>query len=101
MILAGQASAATYPGGGSGFTGGSEGWTGKTSCSLLSTLEVPLVCSASGGYDGTAGNPAGSYAARTEIPVNLIGAFKSEVTAESPNFVAAEGPPGSCPREAP
>jgi hypothetical protein len=96
MIIAGPASAATYPGAGSAFSGGAEGWTtGKTSCQLLSTLELPLLCTASGGYDGSVGNPAGSLAARTEIPVNLVGVFKSEVTAESPDFIVGEGGAGT------
>lgn len=95
IIASGQATAATYPGGGSTFTGSSEGWTGKSSCTLLGALELPLVCTASGAYDGTAGNPAGSFAARTTIPINLVSVFKSEVTAESPNFVANEGGPGA------
>jgi hypothetical protein len=94
-IASGQATAATYPGGGSTFTGSSEGWTGKASCTLLGALELPLVCTATGAYDGTAGNPAGSYAAKTSIPINLVSLFKSEVTAESPSFVANEGGAGS------
>jgi hypothetical protein len=61
----------------------------------LGTIPLPLVCTATGGYDGTAGNPAGSFAAKTSIPINLISLFKSEVTAESPNFVADEGGPGA------
>ena len=95
IIASGQATAATYPGGGSTFTGGSEGWTGKSSCTLLGALEVPLVCTASGAYDGTAGNPAGSFAAKTSIPINVVSLFKSEVTAESPDFVANEGGAGA------
>ncbi len=94
-IASGQATAATYPGGGSTFTGSSEGWTGKASCTLLGALELPLVCTATGAYDGTAGNPAGAYAAKTSIPINLVSSFKSEVTAESSNFVAGEGGSGS------
>jgi hypothetical protein len=61
----------------------------------LGALELPLVCTASGAYDGTTGNPAGSFAAKTSIPINLVSLFKSEVTAESPNFVADEGGQGS------
>lgn len=60
-------------------------------CQLLSVLEVPLLCTANGAYDGTTGAPAGSFAADTNIPLNLIGAFKSEVVAESPTFTAVEG----------
>jgi hypothetical protein len=96
IIASGQATAATYPGGGSTFTGSSEGWTGKGSCTLVGALELPLLCpTPTGAYDGTAGNPAGSFAAKTSIPINLVSLFKSEVTAESPNFVASEGGSGS------
>ena len=90
----GQASAATYPGAGSGFTGSAEGWKAASKCQLLSTLELPLLCTASGAYDASAGAPAGSFAAHTNIPLNLIGAFKSEVVAESPSFTAVEGGAG-------
>lgn len=86
--VVGQASAATYPGAGSSFTGSAEGWKAESKCQLLSVLELPLLCTASGAYDGTAGAPAGSFATATNIPLNLIGAFKSEVTAESPTFTA-------------
>jgi hypothetical protein len=90
----GQASAATYPGAGSSFTGGAEGWKAASKCQLLNVLEVPLLCTANGAYDGTAGAPAGSFAASTNIPLNLIGSFKSEVVAESPTFTAVEGGAG-------
>lgn len=84
----GQAAAATYPGAGSTFTGSAEGWKAASKCQLLSTLELPLLCTASGAYDGTTGAPPGSFAVATNVPLNLIGAFKSEVTAESPTFTA-------------
>jgi hypothetical protein len=88
VLAVGSASAATY--GSSTFTGSGEGWKEANSeCKLLNLLELPLVCTASGGYDGTAGSPPGSYAVRTNIPLNLIGLFKSEVTAESPSFTAS------------
>ncbi len=92
--IVGQASAATYPGGGSTFTGGAEGWKAVSNCQLLNALELPLLCTAGGAYDGTAGAPSGSLATSTNIPLNLIGAFESEVTAESPTFTAVGGGAG-------
>jgi hypothetical protein len=90
VLAVGPATAATYPGAGSTFTGSAEGWKEANSeCKLLNLLELPLVCTASSAYDGTAGAPPGSYAVKTSIPLNLIGLFKSEVTAESPSFTAA------------
>jgi uncharacterized membrane protein YgcG len=86
-LAVGGASAATY--GGSTFTGSAEGWkTVNPECKLLNILELPLVCTTSGAYDGTAGAPPGSYAVKTEIPINLIGLFESKVTLESPSFTA-------------
>ncbi len=93
--MVGQASAATYPGGGSTFTGSAEGWKATSTCKLLSALELPLLCTATGAYDGTAGAPPGSFATATSIPLNLIGLFKSEVVAESPAFTAVSGGAGS------
>src|SRR5262249_54067638 len=91
-----QASAATYPGsGGSTFSGSAEGWKATDSCKALTLLELPLGCTHSAGYDGTAGSPAGSFAASAEVPLNLIGAFKQEVVAESPSFTAAATGAGS------
>jgi hypothetical protein len=96
VLAVGPASAATYPGAGSTFTGSGEGWKEANSeCKLLNLLELPLVCESSGGYDGTAGAPPGSYAVKTSIPINLIGVFRSAVTAESPSFVAAGGGAGT------
>jgi hypothetical protein len=93
--LVGQAAAATYPGAGSTFTGSAEGWKATSNCQLLSALELPLLCTATGAYDATAGAPPGSFAATTNIPLNLIGLFKSEVVAESPTFTAVSGGAGS------
>jgi hypothetical protein len=90
VLAVGPASAATYPGVGSTFTGGAEGWKEATSeCKLLNLIQLPLVCTASGAYDGTAGAPPGSYAVDTSIPLNLIGVFHSAVTVESPSFTAS------------
>jgi hypothetical protein len=96
VLAVGSASAATYPGAGSTFTGSGEGWKEANSeCKVLNLLELPLVCTASGEYDGTAGSPPGSYAVKTSIPLNLIGVFKSAVTAESPSFTASGSGSGS------
>src|ERR1700712_1393760 len=70
----GQASAATYPGGGSTFTGSAEGWTVTGKCP---TIPAPL-CVVSGAYDSTAGNPSGSLADKTEIAVGVMGLFTAE-----------------------
>lgn len=85
-LLASPAQAATsvYPAGGGTFTGGAQGWEAtEASCS------VPLLCTASGGYDGSAGNPPGSIAASTTIGLNLLTVFKSTVTLRSPDFTVA------------
>jgi hypothetical protein len=90
-LAVGQASAAIYPGGGSTFTGGAEGWTVDAKCP---TIPAPL-CVASGAYDGTAGNPSGSLADKTEIAVGLLGLFTAEAVATSPTFTATESGAGS------
>ncbi len=86
----GQASAATYPGGGSTFTGSVEGWTVTATC----TIPAPL-CKASGSYDATAGNPPGSLADKTEIAVGLLGLFTAEAVEVSPTFTATESGAGA------
>jgi hypothetical protein len=89
-LAVGQASAATYPGGGSTFTGSAEGWKVATSpeqsCKALELLEI--LCTNAGGYDSTAGAPAGSFEVKTNVTLNLLGLFKGELTAESPAFTA-------------
>jgi hypothetical protein len=85
-LLASPAQAATsvYPAGGGTFTGGAQGWEAtEASCS------VPALCTASGGYDGSAGNPPGSIAANTTIALNLLTVFKSTVTLRSPDFTVS------------
>lgn len=91
----GQASAATYPvSGGSTFTGSAEGWKEAASeCKLLKTLE--LLCESSAAYDGTVGSPPGSFAVKTNIPINLLGLFESVTTIDSPTFTAAGGGSGT------
>jgi hypothetical protein len=80
------AGAASYPAGGSTFSGSAEGWKVNSA-----TCNVPVLCTASGGYDGTAGKPAGSLAASSSILLNLGGAFKSIVVEESPAFKVTDG----------
>jgi hypothetical protein len=82
----GQASAATYPGGGSTFTGSVEGWKVSSECKVIGIL--PLICTGTAGYDATAGAPPGSLAAKTNVPLNLVGIFKSTALLESPSFTA-------------
>jgi hypothetical protein len=84
-LIAGPATAATdvYPAGGGTFSGGAQGWEAtEASCN------VAVLCTASGGYDGSDGNPPGSIAANTNISVGLAGLFKSTVTLQSPDFTA-------------
>jgi hypothetical protein len=86
-IGAAPASAATnvYPAGAGTFTGGPQGWlTTEATCS------VAVLCTAEGGYDGNAGNPAGSYAVNTTIGLNVAALFKSTVTFQSPDFTVAD-----------
>jgi hypothetical protein len=86
LMLAGQAGAAVYPAGGSGFSGGPQGWqVTETDC------EPSSLCTASGGYDGANGNPPGSLAANTTIALNLLNTFESNVTLQSPDFTVAGG----------
>ncbi len=95
VLAVGQASAATYPNGGSTFTGGAEGWkVASKECKLLGLLE--LLCTTEGsGYDGTAGAPAGSFANDAQIPVSALSTFKAAFVDESPAFTAAASGPGS------
>src|SRR4051794_4070288 len=86
----GQASAATYPGGGSTFTGSTEGWkvasSPEKSCKALGLLEI--LCTNTAEYDGAMGVPAGSYEVKTNVTLNLLGLFQGDLTAESPGFTA-------------
>jgi hypothetical protein len=87
----GQASAATYPGAGSTFTGSAEGWVVTAKCP---TIPAPL-CVAGGSYDGTTGSPSGSLADKTEIAVGLLGLFTAEAVELSPTFTAGESGAGT------
>jgi hypothetical protein len=79
-----------YPAAGGTFTGGPQGWeVTEASCNAS-----PL-CTASGGYDGTAGNPPGSLAANTTIALNLGTLFKSTVVLRSPDFTVTSAGDGT------
>ena len=87
-VLAAPASAASsvYPVGAGQFDGGSEGWqVNEASCN------VPLLCSAGGGYEPGDGRPAGSLAANTNVALNLLTLFQSTVTLQSPDFKVGDG----------
>lgn len=92
LIVAGQARAAVYPGGGSTFSGSAEGW--KPAQAPACNIGLGL-CTATAGYDGANGNPAGSLASTTSVVVNVGGLFKSTAVFESPNFTATEGGPAT------
>ncbi len=82
VAFAGSAQAATYPGGGSGFDEGAEGWSaGAASCA-----PAELLCTSEAAHDATAGNPPGSIAAKTTVTLNLVGLFKGTATWNSPQF---------------
>jgi len=95
LIVAGQARAAVYPSGGSTFSGNAEGW--KTAQPPACNIDSGGLCSATAGYDGANGNPAGSLAATTTVAVNFGGLFKSTAVFESPNFTVPEGGRRPCP----
>lgn len=81
---------AAYPAGEGTFSGGAQGWqTTEADC------DPAAFCSAEGGYDGEAGNPPGSLAAKTTIALNLLTLFKSTVAVQSPDFTVAAGGAGS------
>jgi hypothetical protein len=90
LFGAGEARASVDPAGGSSFSGGAEGWQVKSA-----SCNVPILCTASGGYDGAGGNPPGSLAANTNIAVNLASLFKSTVTLQSPDFKVADSGPST------
>ncbi len=90
LASAGSALAATttYPGGGSDFDEGSEGWSaGSGSCT-----PAELLCSSEGVYDTAAGNPPGSITARTTATLNVVSLFKGTVTWTSPQFTVPVEP---------
>lgn len=86
LAIPASAAASVYPGGAGQFDGGAEGWqVTEASCN------VPLLCSASGGYEPGDGQPAGSLAANTSIALNLLTLFQSTVTLQSPDFQVGAG----------
>lgn len=94
MLGAAQVRAATtYPAGGSSFTGSAEGW--KVSQAAQCTFPLPLLCSATAGHDGGAGNPAGSLALNSNALINVAGLLAASAAFESPDFVATEGGAGT------
>ncbi len=91
LALAGTARAATYPvAGGNTFTGSAEGWQIKSA-----TCSIPVFCTADGGYDGASGTPAGSLATNSNVLVNLVSLFKTNVALESPEFKVGDGGSGT------
>jgi hypothetical protein len=78
-----QAATEVYPAGGGQFNGEAEGWE-----VTAAECNVAVLCTASGGYDGSDGRPAGSLAADTNIGLNLVSLFSSTVTLQSPDFKA-------------
>jgi len=92
VLAVAGASAATYPGGGSSFSGSTEGWNVTAECP---NIPVVLLCSASGAYDGTTGNPSGSLADKTEITLNVLGTFSSKAVETSPTFTVGESGAGT------
>jgi hypothetical protein len=93
LLVAGQARAASFPAGGSGFSGSAEGW--KVAGTPACNIGLGGLCTATAGYDGANGNPAGSLAATTTVVANAGGLFKSTAVFESPNFTATEGGPAT------
>lgn len=93
LLVAGQARAASFPSGGSTFSGSAEGW--KLAQAPTCNIGLGGLCTATAGYDGANGNPAGSLAATTSVLVNAGGLFKSTGVFESPNFTATEGGPAT------
>ncbi|HTR75216.1 MAG TPA: hypothetical protein VMH33_08160 [Solirubrobacterales bacterium] len=96
VLGVGQASAATYPSGGSTFTGSAEGWfVPAKECKLLGTVELGLLCENEGEYTQAAGNPPGSFDAHTKGIVNAASVFDSKVTLQSPDFTVSSGGPAT------
>lgn len=87
LLFAGSAKAATevYPAGGGTFASDLQGWqVTDASCSL------PVICTASGAHDASAGNPPGSATAKTTVILGLINLISSTVVFESPEFAVAD-----------
>jgi hypothetical protein len=96
VLAVGQASAATYPGGGSTFTGSAEGWfASQEECKFLGAAELGVLCENEGGYTQTAGDPPGSLDAHTKGVINAASLFNSQVTLQSPDFTVSTGGPAT------
>lgn len=89
VLAVGQASAASYPNGGSTFSGSSEGWSLESKCTL------GALCKASAEYDGNAGNPSGSLDDKSEILLGLLGVFGTHAVVTSPTFTATDSGAGT------
>ena len=76
-----------YPAGGGAFGSDAEGWQQTEAVCDVSLLST---CTASGEYDASSGNPAGSMTAKTNADLNLLGTFESTVVFESPEFTVAD-----------
>jgi hypothetical protein len=87
---AASAGAASYPAGGSTFSGSAEGWTKKSA-----ECNPPLFCTADGAYDATGGNPAGSINESSSVAVTALGTFNASVAMESPDFKVGDGGSGT------
>jgi hypothetical protein len=83
FLLAAPVSAmgAVHPAGGGTFDGGAQGWR-----VTAASCDVPASCTAGGGYDDGNGNPPGSFVAQTNVALNLVTVFRSNVTLQSPDF---------------
>ncbi len=91
-LFTAAAPGAVHPAGQGTFTGGAQGWgVQEEKCELLGTVEIGLLCSASGGYAPDQGNPPGSLALNVSVVVNLLTGFKASAVFESPDFAVAKG----------
>lgn len=87
LLFAAPATAATevYPTGGGTFQSDLQGWqVTEESCNL------PVICTASGAHDASAGNPPGSATAETTVILGLVSLITSTITFESPQFTVAK-----------
>jgi hypothetical protein len=88
LLFAAPSSAATtevYPTGGGTFQSDLQGWQVTEA-----TCNLPLICTASGAHDASAGNPAGSASAKTTVILGLINLITSTIAFESPQFTVTK-----------
>jgi RTX calcium-binding nonapeptide repeat (4 copies) len=84
LLAVPSASAVTYPAAsGSGFTTGTEGWTGT-----LATCSPNILCTEQSFWTGTQGNPSGSLESRLDIFANAGDLYQGQATWRSPAFLA-------------